>query len=409
MGVSISYMGTKRRLASEVGRVVRTLPRGPVLDAFSGMCAVGQNIGPLRQIWTNDIQPFPAMVGMALFCSKREPMPSDNVKQILEGPFRRNLKALEERFITYLTKEEKYLVTRKLNDVMAGNTAMPYVGNDSKLEQERKRLARKPNTFPYRLATITYAGSFFGVKQSMELDSLRYAIDTAEADNRIDAEQRDWFMIALGKVASRINNSTGQFAQYIKPSENNIDIIIRKRRRSAWKEFFSAVDSISPIGTSKWRSRNRAFQTDAIGLLSKIRRYEHRPAIVYADPPYSQAQYSRYYHVLDMLIEYRYPPATGSGRYPDKRYQASFSHSAAVLDSMRELVERASDLGTCLVLSYPENGLFCQKGESILELLKGYYPHVTVAYSERQDHSTFGGVGAPPKVYAVENVYIATR
>jgi len=409
MGVSISYMGTKRRLASVVSDIVRRLPHGPLLDAFSGMCAVGQNIGPLRQVWTNDIQLFPAIVGKALFCSKREPMSSENVKQILERPFRRNLKALEERFTTYLKKEENYLVTRKLKDVIAGNTELPYVGNDSKLEQERKRLARKPNTFPYRLATITYVGSFFGVKQSMELDSLRYAIDTAKANRSIDAQQRDWLIIALGKVLSRINNSTGQFAQYIKPKANNIDTIINKRRRSAWSEFFSSVDSISPIGAPDWRSRNRAFQTDAVVLLSQIRNYEDKPTIVYADPPYSEAQYSRYYHVLDTLVEYRYPPATGAGRYPDKRYQASFSHSAAVLNSMKKLVGRVSKLGACLVLSYPENGLFCQKGGNIIDLLKFFYLHVTVAHSETQDHSTFGGGEAPPKVSTIENIYIASH
>ena len=95
MSVEISYMGTKRRLANVVGGIVRSLPKGPMLDAFSGMCAVAENVGQARQIWTNDVQIFPAILAKALFCSKSEPYSSQRVKRILEPAVQRNLKALE--------------------------------------------------------------------------------------------------------------------------------------------------------------------------------------------------------------------------------------------------------------------------------------------------------------------------
>ena len=407
MGVEISYMGTKRRLAGVVSDIVKKLPEGSMLDAFSGMCAVGEALAPSRQIWTNDIQVFPALVAKALFCSQTGPISSDYIKRILERPFQQNMKALEEKFKSSLRKERRYLDTEALDDVIAGNTKLPYIGNDKKLESERQNLSTKTNTFPYRLATITYVGSFFGVKQCMAIDSLRYAIDIAVAKKNINSEQRNWAIIALGQVLNRINNSTGQFAEFIKPSENNIGRIIQKRRRSVWDEFFLALDSISPFGSQEWRLRNHSFRSDTLLLLNEMTKHKYRPAIVYADPPYSSAQYSRYYHVLDVLVEYRYPPVTGVGRYPDKRFQTQFSHSRTVLNSMTKLVESAAKLRSCLILSYPENGLFCKQGGSIIDLLRCHYKYVDVAYSEKQQHSTFGGQRRAPKVSVVENVFVA--
>jgi len=407
VSLQISYMGTKRKLASVVSDSLKSLPEGPVLDAFSGMCAVGEAIAPARQIWTNDVQVFPGLVGKALFCSSTDPISSERAKRIIETHFRRNLKALEDRFKGYLKKERKYLATESLEDVIAGNGKLPYVGNDSNLDYERKRLARKTSTFPYRLATITYVGSFFGAKQCMEIDSLRYAIDHSHAKANIDGEQRDWLIIVLGQVLSRINNSTGQFAQYIKPNYSNIQRIIEKRRRSVWNEFFLALDSVSPVSTQEWRSRNRSFCSDALVLLNKMRNWKYRPSIVYADPPYSSAQYSRYYHVLDVLLEYRYPPVTGVGRYPPKRFQTPFAHSTGVFNALSKLVDSASKLRACLVLSYPENGLFSQRGGNIVELLRRHYKNVDVVYKKRQQHSTFGGPRAAAKVSVVENVYVA--
>ncbi len=406
MSVDLSYMGTKRKLARVVNQIVQGLPDGPMLDAFAGMCAVGQAVAPSRQIWTNDIQLFPAVVGEALFCSDSGPLPAQQIKIILEPEFRCNMEALGKRFSSYLKKEEKYLTTKELQDVIAGNTLLPYVGTDRGLEQERKRLQRRPRTFPYRLATVTYVGSFFGAKQCMEIDSLRYAIDVALSNGSLDFEQRNWLLIVLGRVLSRINNSTGQFAQYIKPNAENVQRIIEKRRRSVWDEFLLGLTAISPVGERNWRVNNRCFCSDALLLLETLRKYKNRPSIVYADPPYSTVQYSRYYHVLDVLVEYCYPPISGNGRYPNRRFQTPFAHSRAVAKSITELIEGVSKLGASLILSYPENGLFIRQGGNLVDVMKRHYEHVDIAHQEVQNHSTFGGPKAAPKVSVLENVFL---
>ena len=73
MGVGISYMGTKKILAPIVATVVNDGRDGAMLDAFAGMCAVGQSVGIRRQVWNNDIQKFAATVAKALFTSTEVP------------------------------------------------------------------------------------------------------------------------------------------------------------------------------------------------------------------------------------------------------------------------------------------------------------------------------------------------
>lgn len=409
MGVAISYMGTKHRLAAVVRAISDRLPEGPFLDAFSGMCAVGEAIGPTRQVWTNDSQGFPALVAKALFASSCGPLSGEQTQNSLEPIFRRNLSALEKRFAPQLRSEQRYLTTKALTDVVAGNTGLPYVGTDPALEHERRRLSRKPTTFPYRMATLAYVGSFFGVRQCMEIDSIRYAIDFASETREISRGQRIWLLVGLGQAISRVNNSTGQFAEYLKPHPSNLHRILAKRRRSVWNEFLLSLDRLSPVGPPEWRRNNRCFRSDTLILLSRLASSTLRPTVVYADPPSSLAQHSRYYHVLDAVVEYRYPPAIGVGRYPDRRFQSPFAHATTVLKAMDSLVERTAKVNAVLILNYPSTGLFLRKGGHILSLLRRHYSKVEIAHTVAHSHSTFGSPSIVPALRVMEHIYLASH
>ena len=53
--------------------------------------------------------------------------------------------------------------------------------------------------------------------------------------------------------------------------------------------------------------------------------------LVYADPPYTDMQYSRYYHLLNVAAKYEYPKLTitkngyTKGLYTEGRYQSKLS------------------------------------------------------------------------------------
>lgn len=407
MSFDISYMGTKRRLAPDVAKLIEGLPDGVMLDVFAGMCAIGEAVAPQRTVWTNDIQPFPALVGKVLCCSKRPPPTRVDAYGVLYPLFERNVTALHERCGRHLRKERRYLGTGSLADVETGDGTIPYVGVDAELNRERARLARKPNTFPYRLFTITYPGTFFGMSQCIEIDSIRYAIDVARDARDIKHEEWCWFVAALGLVCTRINNSTGQFAQYLTPNEYNVNRIVQKRRRSVWTQFVDVLPTLAAFGDSQWRSQNRSYRKDAVSLLRRLAKSTVKPSVVYADPPYSHAQYSRYYHVLDVLLEYNYPVVTAKGRYPTHRYQTPYSNAGTVSRAITQLFQTVAALPANLILSYPANGLYLKGGGDLISTLKTHFRSVRLGHCAPQEHSTFGGPHASTSVSVTENVFVA--
>ncbi|WP_239508159.1 DNA adenine methylase, partial [Proteus mirabilis] len=71
--------------------------------------------------------------------------------------------------------------------------------------------------------------------------------------------------------------------------------------------------------------------------------------MVYADPPYTSVQYSRYYHVLNVLTDYDYPVCEGPGRCPVKGYRFSSRFEFKTGPAEKELGEF---VGACASLGF---------------------------------------------------------
>lgn len=197
MPLNISYMGSKRKLAGQVAEVIENASAGPMLDLFSGMCAIGSAVAPSRNIWCNDAQRFASTVATSFFMSERQSIGPIESIELVRRPFERNYEALENRFKRYLAAEEQALSSICAIEIYKTELGMPNCAQSNHFARERAALAKVPNTFPYRLFSIAYAGGYVGLRQSIEIDSLRYAIDISRQRNRISIEQHRWFLIAL--------------------------------------------------------------------------------------------------------------------------------------------------------------------------------------------------------------------
>ena len=109
MPLGVSYMGTKRVLAGTVAQIVESSPRGPVLDAFAGMCAIGSAVGANRSVWTNDAQFFAWSVAQAHFCSRKLPLDQLTAAALCRSHFQRNVRKLEKRFAGWSEDEASAL------------------------------------------------------------------------------------------------------------------------------------------------------------------------------------------------------------------------------------------------------------------------------------------------------------
>lgn len=400
-------MGTKRDLAPKVADIICAAQSGIVLDAFSGMCAIGQSVGSRRPVWNNDIQTFPSRVASAMFTSKLSAPSREKAIGVISGFYQDNKNELVTRFSARLEAEDKSLATNDFAAVSKYYKTAEHIGNSQSLSNIRQQLSDQPLQFPYCLFTITFSDGYFGFFQSIEIDSIRYAIAQGEINQLLSSDEARWLLIALCHTISKVATTTGHFAQYLNVNENNLKCYLTKRRRSVWSVWLDCFSELKPIGSLQWRAKNKVFNMDSLSLLQRLSMSEQKPSVIYADPPYTNDQYSRYYHVWETLVKYDYPNALGKGRYREDRFISPFSTKTSVKWAFGELINRTRALGADLILSYPSEGLLQKTGTDLFALLREHYPKVDLAYKCDHLHSTMGASKGAAKNGVVELVYWA--
>lgn len=410
MGISIKYMGTKKSLAKRIAeKISKEHPHATILDVFAGMCAVGTELAPRHRLLTNDLHSFAGSVAQALFVSGSAPGgPRSEERAAFIRAFRKNQATLEEALAWRLSRERQAIKAvrelknwRKFRDFSNAELtrAVPVeIKGLSSIADYKKR----PFTFPYCLATSYFAGAYFGLRQAIDTDSIRYAIDLAPEKHRA------LYLSALIQSVSHCAATPGHFAQFlIARDERNTNYIARIRNRSVLDRFLISVAQFPRLDCYDRRG-NRVFNKDAIALLrDHSEKLPEKNLVIYADPPYSRAQYSRYYHVLETLVLYDYPACDSKGRYRHSRFQTDFSRKLGVVEAMGAFVKAASETGAPLYISYPRNGLLQKAGASLRDILRSHYKTVRLAAYEPLNHSTLGGAPGAASVKVLEDVYYA--
>ncbi|MBY5516212.1 DNA adenine methylase [Rhizobium leguminosarum] len=398
---SFTYMGTKKSLARTISALCEEHEPGPFLDLFSGISAAGASVAPSRQIWCNDAQVFSRTLTEALFLSSDDRPRAEFVAKAVQRFSDKNQNALmkanknlvdeEHRLLGEGTFEDQILLQARLRDETHGR----------QVELERGH--------SHCLFTTRYAGSYLGLVQAIQIDSIRYGTDLALEVGLISSEEHRWAMLAMCRSIARISNSTGHFAQYLTPSRSNIDRVLAKRRHCAWAYWLESLNEMHAIGDAKWRSANRVFHGDAVDVLEGINWDQGRPAIVYADPPYTNDQYSRYYHLFETAILYDYPAANGKGLYREGRFRSSFSLSRDVERSFERMISAAGRSGASLMVSYPSNGLLPHSLQKIPEMMAEHFKIVLDPLIIPHRHSTLGGSKGREKEDVEECIFLATQ
>lgn len=408
MTASIRYMGSKRSLAPCIADLISAEhPGAKVVDAFAGMCAVGSALSSRHCVIANDVHAFATTVARALLVAPGE-VPTmrecaEDIFPVFLLNWRHLYGSLEKRIL-----EEKEALAR----VAKGREGWRHLQEFTEKElSEGAPLSlealpsiadyrENPSLSPYALFSMCFASTYLGVKQAAVVDSLRFAIDCAPL------QRRDFYMLALLQATSHCAAAPGHFAQFLVPrTERNTKYIARMRRRSVWGRFREALCCMRvPVCVN--RAGNAAFCSDATEFVSSGL-MDADSLVIYADPPYSRAQYSRYYHVLESLVLYDYPAMTGKGRYRVGRLNTDFSRAAQVLSAMDQFVAAAASTGAPLYLSYPKNGLVFDVGGDILCILRRHYGSAEVVISKSLAHSTLGGAPGTAAINVTEDVYYA--
>jgi adenine-specific DNA-methyltransferase len=362
------------------------------------MGSVASAISPIRPVIANDILGFTVPFNYASLVRPSVPLSASQMAAVTSR-FQRARRLLRASFSRRAATEGRVL--------REGNTSLrrlmetsPHPGTS---QHYRRLVATAQNargSKAYRLAALYFAGGYFSTRQAVDLDALRYAIDRT-----CDEGDRHLVLAAWLSAAAAVMNSPGHSAQYLKPTTDSVTRRITTQwQRDIWREFIAALGELTEPDRRNASPRNVVSQLDALAFLKSP--LSVRVAAVYADPPYTRHQYSRYYHVYETLHRYDYPSSTGKGRYRANRHRSEFSQATRVAWALNELAARVAALQVPLILSYPEDGLLCQRGMRPETILSAHFD--TVARIQMTaEHSTLAGSNDTNTKSTVEWLFIA--
>ena len=392
----IRYMGTKRSLAPFVGGIIRdTCPRSRrIADLFAGIGSITTTMAPSHSVAFNDTQLFTGPLARARFKNSARCNPA-SIARRLRKAFDRRANELKGHFRSRLEAEAEAL-SRGSKALACFIESARHVGNSPEYQELARQASCETSSEHYALAVLYFASSYFSTRQAIEIDALRFAIDKVQ-------EHRDWLVAAWLAAAAAVINSPGHTAQFLRPTKaSSFARLCRQWRRPIWEEFLVKLNLMNLAGTENWRDGNSVHNVEAINVLASEGLDD--VGLIYADPPYTKDQYSRFYHVYETLCLYDFPSSRGKGRYRGGRFRSDFCLAGRVHGAFCALLGAVAESKRFLVLSYPSDGLLQRTGHDLREVL-GEFFHIRRQEKFCWKHSTLGGARGVRYVDATEQIF----
>jgi adenine-specific DNA-methyltransferase len=206
-----------------------------------------------------------------------------------------------------------------------------------------------------------YAGTYFGLHQALFFDYVRNKIHDLREFEEISAWTETALLTALYSAMSTVVCSAGKhFAQPLaaKTTGNSRFRIVRLHAdRSidciqAFEQAAHSIDESAQLGDVEH------FALEAPIDSAESRISELKPSLLYADPPYTAQQYSRFYHVLEVTAKYQIPELqlvkgkVTSGIYNVNRFKSLYSSKLGAPQAFKSLAALAKESGSSLAISY---------------------------------------------------------
>lgn len=391
-----SLYGNKLRLTRFIAPIaaVSVSEGAPMLDLMAGTGVMTRALADRHPVTPNDPNPYAALLSGGQRLGGAEGG-TDRIVEAVRSEYNSNHAALS-RLVGRAASEEAHFLHGEVNADALGR----YVEFVARPVLEPTDGA---GPGPARLVTERYANVYFGVAQAVEIDSLRHAIEVVFQDKPVE---RELCLVAL-VVACATCASGPHFAQPIQArSERMLRTLVERRARSVVWEFELALARLGGRRAPKFgiRPATRLNWRDSLAAFAEATR--GAKAAVYVDPPYSKLQYSRYYHVLNVLLSYDYPTVEGSGRYPPRssRFSSRFEYQPlAAKRELEELLGRCAEYGLVTLLSYSDSGFVGTEG--LLRTMSASFARVE-RFSERIRHHPQGRPLATGRTTVQEEVLV---
>lgn len=207
-----------------------------------------------------------------------------------------------------------------------------------------------------------YGGYYFSPVQALKFDYLLQNIPK-------DEPTRTVCLAALIATASKCAASPGHTAQPFQPTETAGRYISASWKLDPLSIFYKELCELAPLYANKMGD----------GIVGNAIDFTHQlepDDLVFIDPPYSDVQYSRFYHVLETVAKGEQIKVSGIGRYPpiNERPQSGFSRVSESKQQLIQLLKGIAKSRATTLFTFPagrsSNGL---SGEMIKKIAEEYF------------------------------------
>jgi adenine-specific DNA methylase len=374
---SASYMGSKKSLRSFIveSSTIYLNSESSILDIMCGSGSVAGATSMKWQTYASDAMKFCRILGKVQgsgFSLKR----ANELLTDLHIDVQKNIKYLKNIFKEELELEDILLHSEICEDLKLRYNKFCYSYSYPNGKFGEMYFAQTNTQNQWSLFSLAYSNLYLGLRQAIELDSYRYAIEQI-----LNEEDKSWALAALITTISAVgNNYGGHFAQpKYKDIEalnlNGLFSLMEQRSISISNEFAIRLRSIAfeseKSKGAKIESLDGPWENALMSFSAKL--IEKTINLVYLDAPYTRDEYSRYYHLLETLVDYKYYPLIGVGRVPDKKNSSRFSSEFFTKTSNKlklqyvKIISKILDEGLICAWSYSDSATVAAM-EIILEV-----------------------------------------
>lgn len=423
----INYPGSKKKLLDFIYKnTYNYIDKNKyILDIFSGTgCVADMFSCNGYKVISNDAEKYSYYISNALICNT----PNNINIDIIKEKYYTNRNRLFNHFKDNIIEEERLIKDKlpeierfdkeliKIWDINYNNT---YVIENTKIAGIED-LNKNIDKIPFCLFTLYFSGYYFGLKQSIEIDSIRYAIEKYDKDNSL------LYTALYYAMKESVFAKDGHMAQPLNHSKNE-KRLFEVRNKSISEIFFEKLKSLEyKDAFIENRENNISFnyKLDEILMDNFIK---ENVGFIYADPPYTDMQYSRYFHLLNTISEYYYPSLTmnhgkiTSGLYTENRFQSPLSNKRLAISQIEMLISFSSrnNINIAISYAYPKdikkqksnrytmdiNDLILKmkKYYKKVEVIKEEYSHSNNRNSIRKDVYEYLVIGYTQRKHKIEN------
>ena len=375
----LNYQGSKKNLIDFIHESLTPYltPNDVLLDIFSGTCSVGYSYKRTNTVYANDAEKYGKVIASALL----GPKCTIKLSQFRKD-YENNVSVLASHYKKLIAEEERLIADRNESGLAEFYGKIPTIWNSK---------SPKVKGTDYSLFCTYYSASYFGLKQSIDIDSIRFAIEKVSNED----QKNILFACLMYAMKECIFSKDGHMAQPLDLVKNS-GRLLKQREKSIYSAFEIKIADFTGVGFIDNNSEdNRTFNYDFEELI-KLPEIKDNVTAIYADPPYTDMQYSRYYHLLNTMIDYEYAEPTSAhgkvtkGLYLDNRFQSQLSKKSTCLDSLEDLIKFSFENNKLLVFSF------------------GYPRDTEKQKTDRYVMDIKDLVEACKKQYGVERVHVAT-